>query len=125
MLAGKIRLIVDAGASNVGIESTVVDLSVEPPRVLRAGMISASQIGEVLKQDVAEGQTEAGTLKSPGLLRKHYAPRAKLVVSVWRNESELERLAEEFGVPLHDISVIAHDRIPQNIPFGRISGDST
>ena len=47
MLRGKIALIVDAGPSSVGIESTVVDLTVEPVQVLRAGMISASHIANV------------------------------------------------------------------------------
>jgi L-threonylcarbamoyladenylate synthase len=122
MLTGKIPLIVDAGPSNVGIESTVLDLTAHPPRVLRPGMISTSQIAQVLKQDIlGECQTETGTLKSPGLLRKHYAPRAKLVVSIWQNDSELRTLAEQSGFLFHQISVIAHEHIPRNIPFGRVS----
>ncbi len=121
LLRGKIPLIVDAGSSNVGIESTVIDITVDPPHLLRAGMISTPQIADVLKRSVAQKQTQSTTLKSPGLLRRHYAPRAKLVVAAWRDETELKDLAEKLRVPLHDISVIAHDRIPQNIPFGRIA----
>jgi L-threonylcarbamoyladenylate synthase len=121
MLTGKIPFIVDAGPSNIGIESTVLDLTADPPRVLRPGMISSSQIAQVLKQNVFEGRVETGTLKSPGLLQKHYAPRAKLIIATWHNESELKSLAEQSGFPFHQIGVIVHDRVPQNIPFNRIS----
>src|ERR1035441_9547035 len=47
-LGGKISLIVDGGRSQVGIESTVLDLTVSPPQVLRPGMIHTESLGAVI-----------------------------------------------------------------------------
>jgi L-threonylcarbamoyladenylate synthase len=122
-LGGRIPLIVDAGPSSVGIESTVLDLSVAPPRVLRAGMIAAGQIGRELGIEVqgpcVVGQT-AG-LKSPGLLRKHYAPRARMLVARWENDDALEELVRSTGVPVGKVNVIAHEHIPSTCPYGRVA----
>jgi L-threonylcarbamoyladenylate synthase len=77
-LGDRVALIVDGGPCEVGLESTVVDLTSDPPRVLRPGSITASEIAEVLGRSV-EGTTESsGPLRSPGQLRRHYAPRRPL-----------------------------------------------
>lgn len=120
-LGNRIRLIVDGGQSQVGIESTVVDLSAAPPRVLRPGMIH----DEALVSVIGELRTGAGpssaVLKSPGLLPKHYAPVAKLVLWSWNNDQDLNRLAVESGHPPPGIHVIAHSHIPSFHGFGRVS----
>src|SRR5439155_19491907 len=90
-LRDKIRLIVDGGQSQVGIESTVLDLTVKPPRVLRPGMIHDESLlavtGALAKPERETPNAEP--LRSPGLLPKYYAPRAKLVILDWRDETEL------------------------------------
>lgn len=120
-LGAKIPLVVDAGPSSVGIESTVIDLTVSPPAVLRAGMISASQLGATLHREVQVANHAGSALKSPGLLQKHYAPRAKLFIRKWRDDAELNRLAGELQIPFSQISVLAHDQIPRANPFGRVA----
>jgi len=69
--------VLDGGACEAGIESTVVDVTSDPPRVLRPGMVSAEQIAAVLGCEVDELNATAfgGPLHSPGLLDRHYAPR--------------------------------------------------
>jgi len=89
-LGDKIPLIVDGGQCQVGIESTVLDLSVSPPRILRPGMIHFEAIVAVTEQ-LATNSGSATHLKSPGLLPKHYSPRAKLVLLAWRTDQELQR----------------------------------
>jgi L-threonylcarbamoyladenylate synthase len=81
-LEGRIPLIVDGGQSQVGIESTVLDLTSEPPRVLRPGMIHLESIAAVIGHvsDLHGRRSDETVLRSPGQLEKHYAPRAKLVV---------------------------------------------
>ena len=59
-------------------------------------------------------------LKSPGLLRKHYSPRAKLVVWSWEDEAELKVRTRERGVRSALVHVIAHTRIPSGKGFGRV-----
>lgn len=69
-------LILDGEAAGVGIESTILDLSGETPRVLRPGGISAAQLAEVLGEPPAEAGADAPRV--PGSLDKHYAPKATL-----------------------------------------------
>jgi len=80
--------ILQAGASKIGLESTILDMSGKGLRILRYGAISAADIAHILSQPVDEppglivdqaGGTAAP--KSPGLLAKHYAPRANLLLN--------------------------------------------
>jgi L-threonylcarbamoyladenylate synthase len=107
-LGGRIPLIVDAGPSSVGIESTVVDLSEAPPRVLRTGMISAQQLGRALGCVIKVEQGNDSAPKSPGLLKKHYAPRARLQIARWHTDAELDRIAKELRIAPQNIHNIAH-----------------
>ncbi len=120
-LGDRVRLIIDGGQSQVGIESTVLDISVSPPRLLRPGMIHEPAIVAVTGE-LAIGRAAAGAvLRSPGLLRKHYSPKAKLVVWNWHDESELRQRSAGCGVPAARIHVIAHTRVPAGEGFGRVS----
>lgn len=64
-------LILDGGASEVGVESTIVDLTVDPPQVLRAGAIDTDDLRRILAGDIAEG---TGPSRASGMLASHYAP---------------------------------------------------
>lgn len=75
---GKIDCIIDSGATQYGLESTVIDLSVVPPRILRPGAVSLDMIREILP-DAAYGGL-AGAPRSPGMKYKHYAPKAPVIV---------------------------------------------
>jgi L-threonylcarbamoyladenylate synthase len=119
-LRNKLSLIVDGGQAQVGIESTVLDLSVSPPRVLRPGMVHKEALVAVTGA-LAGAERLGGVLKSPGLLRTHYAPRARLVVWSWHDEAELCRRTSGSGVPIAAIHVIAHTCIPSRESFGRIA----
>ena len=120
-LQGKLPAIVDGGQSTVGIESAVLDLTVSPPQILRPGMIHQESFVAAGLTGVAYGSpAESGTLKSPGQLKKHYSPRAKLFVLSWRDEADLKS-----QLALRDVSpaachVIAHARIPSAGPFARV-----
>jgi len=123
-LAGKIPLIVDGGQSQVGIESTVLDLSVSPPRVLRPGMIHLESLTAVCGE-IGRGQPAAGsgsaTLRSPGLLAKHYSPKARLVVWNWLHDADLLWQIDELNFPRTDCHVIAHTRIPAGFDAAKVS----
>jgi len=120
-LSYQVPLIVDGGQSQIGIESTVVDLSVSPPRLLRPGMIHEQALVAVTGSLALDASHGSGVLKSPGLLRRHYSPRARLVVASWRDGLELEAQTSSFKVPRPGICVIAHTRIPSAADFGRVS----
>ena len=87
-LDGRIDAILDAGESTLGLESTVVDASVDPCLVYRPGAVTLEQLRAVwpaveafraLNRPASDGERGAG-LASPGLELRHYAPRARLVL---------------------------------------------
>ncbi len=120
-LGDKIPLIVDGGQSQVGIESTVLDLSVSPPRLLRPGMIHEAALLAVTGRLALGASEGGGILKSPGQLPRHYAPRAKLVIWAWQDEQELKARSAACGARRAKLHVIAHTRIPSAKGFGRVS----
>jgi len=123
-LGDKIPLIVDGGQSQVGIESTVLDLTVSPPRILRPGMIHAESLravcGEV-QSPKSKVQSPETALPSPGLLKKHYSPKAKLLVLSWRDEAELEFKIKNSKLKIQNCRIIAHTKIPSGENFADVS----
>jgi L-threonylcarbamoyladenylate synthase len=83
-LAGRVDMVLDGGATAIGVESTVVDLTGDTPTVLRPGGIALEQLRHVvpalqIKQKFIEMDAdEAGA--APGMLIKHYSPRARLLL---------------------------------------------
>ncbi len=66
----KLKIIINAGNSKIGIESTVIDLSGKP-KILRPGLISSKEIKKILKIRFSK---KGSIVKSPGMLKKHYSP---------------------------------------------------
>lgn len=67
-----VALVLDGGPCPVGVESTVLDLTEERPRLLRPGAVTRAELEAVLGP--LAGANNGGPLKSPGLLKSHYAP---------------------------------------------------
>ena len=82
---GRIAAVVDGGPSRVGVESTIVDLTDERPRLLRPGGIGPEQLLEVLGDLVVDKAVTAqidkdAVVKAPGMKYKHYAPQSEVVI---------------------------------------------
>ncbi|MEM6301082.1 MAG: L-threonylcarbamoyladenylate synthase [Pseudomonadota bacterium] len=95
-LAGRIDLVLDGGASNIGIESSVLDLTGEP-KVLRPGGITLDALRAVVP-DVKMASRFLGEQElsiSPGQMLKHYSPRAQLLLYQGPSDAVLERQAED------------------------------
>jgi L-threonylcarbamoyladenylate synthase len=126
-LGDRIPLIIDGGQAQVGLESSVLDLTACPPRLLRPGMIHPTALRAVLGDAglALPGIPALGgsgkALPSPGLLPKHYAPKAQLVILRWRDEVELKDLISARALPLTKVHVVAHSHIPLRGTFGRVS----
>ncbi len=120
-LGDRIRLIVDGGPAPIGIESTVLDISSSPPRLLRPGMVHEQALLAVTGKLAVGARESSAVLRSPGLLRKHYSPRAKLVLWAWRDEADLRARSAKCGVRSPKVHVVAHTRIPAGAGFGRVS----
>ncbi len=80
-MEGRVELILDGGACTVGLESTVLDLTGAVPTVLRPGGISIHALRAALGHvDVREARIGEGEARvSPGMMARHYAPRATVV----------------------------------------------
>jgi L-threonylcarbamoyladenylate synthase len=73
-------LVLDGGPCKVGVESTVLDVSQIPPRLLRPGMVTSAQLRQKLG-DVVEGPSSTESVaRSPGQQARHYAPRVPVVI---------------------------------------------
>jgi L-threonylcarbamoyladenylate synthase len=96
-LHGRIDLILDGGATLLGIESTVLDLSGETPTILRPGATTIEMLREVLPTVVmrASSQVGEGAAPSPGLLPQHYSPRAPLTLYEGDPAGALQRLVSD------------------------------
>ena len=81
-LEGKVEAILDGGPCRVGLESTILDLTVSPPRVLRPGGVTLEQLRESLGEvELDRGLVQPGeTPKAPGMKYRHYAPAAELIL---------------------------------------------
>ena len=81
---GRIDMIVDGGSVDIGLESTIVDMTVEPPMILRPGAITKEMleeaIGEVTVDRAILAEESEEAPKAPGMKYRHYAPRAQLVI---------------------------------------------
>lgn len=83
-LEGKIDMILDGGEVEIGLESTILDMTVEPPMILRPGAITAEMfeevIGEVSIDETLLGDESEKAPKAPGMKYRHYAPKARLII---------------------------------------------
>ncbi len=96
---GRIPLIIDGGASEIGVESTVISFAEEPPRLLRPGGVTLEEmtalIGEIIVDDAVLNKLEEGAVaSSPGMKYKHYAPRADITI-IKSNFETFKKLCED------------------------------
>jgi L-threonylcarbamoyladenylate synthase len=91
-LAGRIDLVLDAGPTKVGVESTILDLTRTPPALLRPGGIPLEWLRGLLGE-VVVGGGHGGTV-APGMMAKHYAPRAEVIFARGPREQALRELED-------------------------------
>lgn len=122
-LNGRIDVILDGGSTNIGVESTVVDMSVDPPMVLRPGGTSLEALRQVFP-DInlhpfvqAEAELPIGKARSPGMRHKHYAPKAEVILvegSVPAVVAKVKELTELYRLKGAKVSVLATDETQAN-----------
>ena len=85
-LSGRIDMIIDGGSSDIGLESTIVDLTVSPALILRPGYITIEMLREVIpdieydKAVLKRMRDDSIVAKAPGMKYKHYAPKGELTI---------------------------------------------
>ena len=99
-LNGKIDAVLDAGPTRIGVESTVLDMTVDPPQILRPGGTPYEVLKKILgKVDlhpvaVAEKELQVEKVRSPGVRHKHYAPNADVIVVEGEVSAVMEKVKE-------------------------------
>jgi L-threonylcarbamoyladenylate synthase len=112
----QVPLILDGGPCRLGIESTVVDLTASPPRLLRPGALPLRLLLEEipdLQLPSFHKETPAGPLPSPGLLSRHYAPSVPLHLIHDDDAQTVAQLPSPRGLLTHQqlsaVAAICHD----------------
>jgi L-threonylcarbamoyladenylate synthase len=90
-LGDRVNLILDGGPCQGGIESTVVDVTASPARILRPGLITVKQLEEVIGEVIISAMPQAA-LRSPGLAERHYAPRTPLELAIDEGVDRVQEL---------------------------------
>lgn len=113
-LEDKVDMIVDGGPCKVGLESTVLDLTCEPPVLLRPGGVAREQLegvlGHVEIDPVLINDNENITPRSPGMKYTHYSPEADVIVVTGNDKlvpSKIKEIIEEYRSQGHRIGVLA------------------
>ncbi len=97
-MEGKIDAVVDGGPCQVGVESTIIDLTCDPPRMLRPGGLPLEMLEEVagpiaVDRAVTELMKEGDKPRAPGMKYRHYAPKAPVTVVTGPAEASAQTIA--------------------------------
>lgn len=117
-LDGRIEMIIDGGDSQIGVESTILDMTVSPPMILRPGAVTREMLEELIG-DVNVDKTLLSSdsklaPKAPGMKYRHYAPKADLTVV----EGSMEEVVEQ-------INRMAAEKIREGFQVGIIGTQET
>lgn len=117
-LDGRIDMIIDSGRVDIGLESTIVDLSGDEPMILRPGYITKAMLEEVIGPVKIDPGLLAGSEdpnmrpKAPGMKYRHYAPKGSLSIVEGKRDAVAEtinRLTKEHEAAGHRTAVIASE----------------
>jgi L-threonylcarbamoyladenylate synthase len=117
-LNGRIDAILDGGPTPIGVESTVLDVSVDPPMILRPGGTPLEALKKILGDVklhpfvVAEKEVPVDKARSPGMRHKHYAPKAQVVLvegTIWAVMGTVKSLISHYWLQDKRVGVLATD----------------
>ena len=121
-LNGKVDMIIADDTVDIGIESTIVDLSEEVPTVLRPGYITLEMLRKVLGRVEIDKAVEAGNIlasdiapKAPGMKYRHYAPKSELTIVSGNEDSVAQKINELVSKRLEDGAKVGIMTTDENI----------
>lgn len=126
-LDGRIEMIVDGGPVEIGVESTILDMTVTPPMILRPGAVTREMLEELIGE-VAVDQTllkadSRAAPKAPGMKYRHYAPKANLVVVEGEVEKVTAWIRETAATKQQEgkrVGIIATEETKESYPDGDV-----
>lgn len=111
-LSGRIDMILDGGSTNIGIESTVLDVTTHPPVILRPGWITQEVLSGVIGE-VKRATSDEELRRSPGTRHQHYSPRARLILIEEGSPALLESVCRD-ELKHGAVGYIGHTRVVMN-----------
>ena len=100
-LDGKIDMIIDGGSVEIGVESSILDMTVDPPMILRPGAITKEMfeevIGEVVVDKAILNDASEEAPKAPGMKYRHYAPKAQLMIVKGEAQEEVVKAIKQIA----------------------------
>ncbi len=131
-LDGKIEMILDGGSVEIGVESTILDVTVDPPMILRPGAITKEMLEEVIGEvdvDIALLSDDAEEApKAPGMKYRHYAPKAQLMIVEGETEDAvkaIKQIAYEQTRLGYQIGIIATNETVEEYTTGIVKNIGT
>ena len=117
-LTGKIEMIIDGGSVDIGVESTILDMTVTPPMILRPGAITKEMledlIGEVDVDEAIISENCKRAPKAPGMKYRHYAPKAEMIIIEGKPEEAVKA-----------IQTLVREKISEGMRVGIIATDES
>lgn len=119
-LDGRIDMIIDDGEGDIGIESTIIDLTGRMPMILRPGYITKEMLSHVLGQVEIDPAVEIGKQctekpKAPGMKYRHYAPKGEMIIVEGQDERAV----------INKINLLVKDKHLQGMKTGVLATDKT
>ncbi len=105
-LSGRIDMIIDGGDVEIGLESTIVDLTDSKPMILRPGAVTVSDLSEVIGEVIYDPGIKVGenvAPKAPGMKYRHYAPKGEMVIVTGSARSVKEYINRRAEEDKHDL----------------------
>lgn len=109
-LNGRIEMILDAGPTKIGLESTVIDFTTTPPALLRSGGLTREQVEQVIGR-LQTTKKEELLKRSPGTRHRHYAPRAKVILIEHGNVDQFQYLYKNYHQMKKKVGSIIHSKL--------------
>ena len=127
-LNGKVDYIFGGESSDIGVESTIIDCTVNPPLVLRPGGITLEMLKEIdsnieIDSALKSKPTENFKPKAPGMKYRHYAPKAHLKIIKGKNEKTIEiinEILENYIEKGNDVAILTTDENLNKFNSGKV-----
>ena len=127
-LNGRVDYIIGGESSDIGVESTIIDCTVNPPMVLRPGGITLEMLREIdsnIDIDKALKSKPTADLKpkAPGMKYRHYAPKAKLKIIKGNKEKTIEKINEIVQNYIENqkkVVILSTEELHDKFPLGKV-----
>jgi L-threonylcarbamoyladenylate synthase len=118
-LGGRIEMILDAGATDFGVESTVLDITQTPPVILRFGALTRETIEQKIGPIVLPHNAEL-LQRSPGTRYRHYAPKSKVILVAENDVTGYEKVLRELRLQKRNVGCIVYSQSLAQVEKGNL-----